>query len=126
MDVQEFVQQTLMQIVNGVRGAQEELGNSSNGRTLKGPPKDGSTTGRVNPPYESVGGDLSKQSAFSEDGHLLQAVEFDMAVTVEEGASAKAGIKVLGLGGGSGDFAARTSSVSRVKFSVLVEMPRTP
>jgi hypothetical protein len=55
-------------------------------------------------------------------------IEFDVAVTVTEGSESKAdgGIKVAGIGiGGHGKTELTNSSVSRVKFTVLVSLPTT-
>jgi hypothetical protein len=61
-------------------------------------------------------------------GDSLTPIEFDVAVTTTEGSESKAnaGIKVAWIGiGGEGKSEVTSSSVSRIKFSVLVGLPTT-
>jgi predicted ATPase len=95
MDLKEFVSETLRQIVDGINDAQQLT-----------PPK-----GAVIVPYYEK----------------LEKVEFDVAVTVIEGTetSGKAGISVWSIGAGvSGKSESSTSTLSRIRFSVAVELPK--
>jgi hypothetical protein len=95
MDLKNFVSETLRQIVDGINDAQRP--------TL---PKDAV----IVPYYEK-----------------LEKVEFDVAVTAVEGTetSGKASINVWSIGAGvSGKSESSTSTVSRIRFSVAVELPK--
>lgn len=95
MDVKDFVSETLMQIVQGVVEAQTHT-------------KD---KGAVVVPYH--------------DFH--KTVNFDVAVTVVEGkeTTGKAGISVWSIGAGVGGKSESSSStVSRIKFDIPVELPK--
>lgn len=100
MELQEFVQKTIVEIISGIKSASENLGE-----------------GYVNP---TPTGELPKNSLnyFSE---IIQNVEFDVAVTVEEknesGVEGK--ISVLGYRIGGGVNSDKTAStVTRIKFVV--------
>ena len=124
MNVKEFVRESLDQIIAGVSEAQKQaektgavinpsvhLSNATNTAILK------------------AGSDRLFDSSM--DRGSIESVAFDLAVTAEEGSSldAKAegtiGIKVAGLSGaGTGSQDSRTTSVSRIKFNVLVKLPQ--
>ncbi len=101
MDLQEFVSQTLVQIIQGVKDAQQEARKHG---------------GKVNP----------DQSHSPFPGKDIQNVEFDVALTVTEGTGTKGGMGLvvgpLALGT-QGESKAQNSSVSRVRFSVPVRLP---
>jgi len=95
MNLEDFVAETLSQIVSGVKKAQ---------KTTK-------SNDAVIVPYHSTGGN----------------VDYDVAVTVVEGTetSGKAGISVWSIGAGvSGKSESSTSTASRIKFSIAVELPQ--
>jgi len=95
MDVKEFVAETLRQIVDGVVDAQQQ----TKGKNA------------VVAPYH--------------DYH--KTVSFDVAVTVVEGkeTSGKAGISVWSVGAGvRGKSESSSSTVSRIKFEIPVELPQ--
>jgi len=95
MDLKDFVSETLRQIVDGVKDAQ---------------PAAQSKGAVVVPHYQHA-----------------EKVEFDVAVTAVEGTEkgGKAGLLVWSLGGAvSGKFESSTSTVSRIRFSVAVELPK--
>ncbi len=98
MDLETFVSETLQQIVKGVKTAQRHAD---------------CQTARINP---------VDQQGFVH----VKDIEFDVAVTVTEGAEKKGGIGVfsgvLGVGGQASSNTA-SSSVSRIKFSVPVILP---
>ncbi len=96
MKLEDFVAQTLKEIINGVKKAQSDT--SQTGAVIN-----------TTPPTERS-----------------RIVEFDVAVTTTEGTKTEGGAGVfvgpIGLGTrGASD--ASTSSVSRVKFSVPVQFP---
>ena len=111
MDLREFVQQTLVQIVEGVVDARDPI-------VEKG--------GDINP----VGGNFDQQSLgerqWDWERGATEIVEFDVALTTSDKEDAKAGIGVFlgGIGIGtktSGENA--YSSMTRVKFSVPLLLP---
>jgi hypothetical protein len=117
MELKDFVAQSLHQIVQGVKEAQAT-----------------DTGAVINPRIDDSSG--SNPDALKKAGRLfevssrlpIEEVDFDVAVTVEEsgqaGGKIGAGIKVLGLEAGmSGASETRNSSVSRIRFSVLVKLP---
>ncbi len=103
-----FVQETLVQIVEGVRGAQS---------ATEG------TGAVVSPKSVQV---VQSGTAYVKTGLLPVArlVEFDVAVTASEevGAKGKIGVFSLGLGAEAGGSTA-SSVVSRVKFGVFIQLP---
>lgn len=112
MDLQEFVKQTLTQIIEGVTDAQKQV-------SEKG--------GEINPHINTSHEQLGKQGfLFSSEGPV-QIVKFDVALTVGEGKGTKGGIGVfagvVGLGS-SGESSSENSSVSRVEFSVPLLLPK--
>jgi hypothetical protein len=108
MNLQTFVKETLCQILSGVRDAQLELEKAA--EAAAGTPQRG-TRGKVNPIV--LGG-------------KAEDVDFDVALTVTEGTDSKGGIGVVAgvfALGSQGSSKASEQSVSRVKFSVPIELP---
>lgn len=113
MDLKEFVSETIISIVSGIKDAQEktrDLGAS------------------VNP-----GGLMRKTDAVSENStwdnrnnNFSQPVAFDIAITAEDSAKGGAKVKVLsGLLGGDigGEKGSKNVLASRVQFTVPVLFP---
>ena len=101
MELQDFIDETLKQIISGVRSAQEsaiELG------------------AKVNP----RGGSVVE----------MRSVHFDIAVSTSEGTEKKGGIVVVvgpvGSVGSQDQSDVVSSSMSRIKFSVPVKLPAQP
>jgi hypothetical protein len=95
MDIKEFVSDTLKQIIDGVVDAQQYA----------------KTKRAVVAPYH----DYQKN------------IGFDIAVTVDESKQkeGKAGITVWSVGGGvSGKTESSSSTVSRIKFEIPIELPQ--
>lgn len=113
MDLKEFVSQTLMQIAAGVKNAQADVT---------------SLGGEINPHINTSIAELGKQGFLWAGGRLAQVVQFDVALTVAEGAGTKGGIGVF-VGavslGSAGESKSENTSVSRVKFSVPLVLPRS-
>lgn len=113
MELGEFVKATLVQIVEGVKHAQEAVGKSG---------------AIINPgTYGSPGTSLTVAEVGKKGLWHPQLFEFDVALTVEEGKGTKGGIGVLaGIVdlGSQGHSESHASSVSRVKFAVYVALPR--
>jgi hypothetical protein len=102
MELREFVKSTLLDVMGGIKDAQSEWNNTTNG------------SGAINPVFGTV------------NVNDVQHVSFDVAVTAETATAGKgnAGIKVwsVGIGGELSD-SATNSSVSRIQFKVPVMPP---
>jgi hypothetical protein len=116
MDLEEFVAQSLSNLINGVRRAQTECG---------------STGGKVNPVMRRVftgatGGGVVLGWSSGDSGVPVLLVEFDVAVTVNEGTGKKGGVGVhagiISAGGAAHRNRAETAA-SRIKFSIPVLLP---
>jgi hypothetical protein len=108
MDLENFVSETLIQIINGVRAAQSATANTGAKINMLLAP---STLGDT--PIESP-------------SVPIERVDFDIAVTATEGEGRKGGINVVaGVFGAKGQVEshALSSSVSRVRFGVGLMLP---
>jgi len=112
MDLKDFVKNTLVQIIDGVIEAENEL------------EKKGAT---VNP----IGGHFDQKQlggrTWSFKDGITETVEFDVALTSSEKEGTSAGIGVL-LGsinlGTKGASEESITSVTRIKFSVPILLPK--
>jgi hypothetical protein len=114
VNLQEFIAEALVQIVEGVRTAQARVGESG---------------AKINPTAIYIGNEGPPQwdSDFSRDRHYGQIVEFDVAVAATDKENLKGGIGVVGVIVGMGYKAEKgkdSSTVSRIKFSVPVFLPQ--
>jgi hypothetical protein len=119
VDLEQFVEQSLIQIIAGV-------GKAQNSTRLAG--KHHSEADVVNPRF-MAGADMSPKGRdyFTVDRNIVQFVDFDVAVSSETGSNLKgdASIKVLGFGIGTQAGSEKaTSAVSRIKFQVPIVLPR--
>ena len=110
MELQQFVRDTICQVILGIDGAKQILADRGIGAA-------------VNPVWEDANN--------LNDEHVLK-MEFDVAVAVasttqsEAGGGLKLGIQVLSVGAGVKDQnSTEHSSVSRVKFVVPYILPAT-
>jgi hypothetical protein len=118
MPLKQFVAETIAQIVEGVVEAQERVSK------LKG---------TVNPTKGvRLGQKFQEEHCASEDsegyilGNVVQTVSFDVAVTAEEGQGTEAGAGVrvaLFTLGAAGHSDSKSSSASRVQFTVPLLLP---
>jgi len=109
MDIQQFVKESLCQIIEGVKQAKEKHDN-------------------VNPWYEIHGaGSVPGNAIVDSGGQLLFMVDFDLAVMVTEESTQSGNIglkiKIVAAGGGVGTGTSLTS-VTRVKFAVPISYHR--
>ncbi len=114
MQLDEFIQQTLTQIVQGVAKTQQEL--SKDGHEVNPHGLDFDKDGRA---FRVAGGNNPKWAS-------VQIVSFNVAVTASEATEkgGEAGVSVMGIGGGLGKHTeTATSSVSRIEFQVPVVLP---
>lgn len=105
MDIQQFVRETLCQILNGVDEANAQHGN-------------------VNPDYELEGkAVVPSNTVVDTGGQLVFMVEFDLAVTAaeqtEQSGTGRLNIQIVSAGGGKSSGSTLTS-VTRVRFSVPI------
>lgn len=120
MNVEEFVDTSLRQIIAGVKKAQE---------VTRLPDKHPSEADVVNPKL-MYGADPAPKGKYfaTNDRNLVHFVDFDVAVTTDSTSEGKAGLSLkvagigLGVGGGGSD---RDSVVSRIKFQVPIVLPRS-
>ncbi len=119
MDLKEFVTETLVSIVEGVKAAQERVNNND---------ADADADAFVNP------GGLMRNSKGVADNAIwdqrtnnyARHVAFNVAVTAEDSSSGGAKVKVLtGILGGDvgGEKSNKNTAVSRVEFIVPVLLP---
>lgn len=113
INLQEFVTEALVQIVEGVKEAQNKTVESG---------------AKINPIDSTFyGGALKYIEGGYGDEEYGQMIEFDVAVTAADKSDLKGGIGVIGGAVSLGYKAERgveTGSVSRIKFSVPVFLPQ--
>jgi hypothetical protein len=113
VELKSFVAETLSQIIEGIKEAQQ--------RAQQG------AGGVVNPPVGRMDRQLlTTNRAFFSQAGLAQFVDFDVAVTATEGTATKGGVGVMVAAitlGTSGQSTAENSATSRVKFSVPIALP---
>lgn len=111
MELKEFVSAVLTQIVEGVMDAQTKVTSES---------------GKINPRVQMHVDSFNKLGRLIAGNDLVQMVDFDVALTVTQGAEGKGGIGIFVAGFGVGykdESTASTSSVSRIKFQVPITLP---
>lgn len=112
MKLEDFVTDTLKQIINGVKNAQQYA--KENG-------------GKVNPSNIAIVGQSSKLAYWDEYNSIAgQAIEFDISVTThDEGQTeGKVGVFVAFLKAGvSGKELTENIAINRIKFTIPVFLP---
>jgi len=102
MELQEFITETLIQIVNGVKAAQNLVKDST----------------AIIAPHGYLGGVQYRRE--------MQSIEFDVAITTTDTTEAKAGAGVFVAGislGGQARGEASNQTLSRIKFKVPIYLP---
>ena len=111
MKLQEFVSETLKEIIAGVKESQKYA--ESEGAW-------------VSPRMFTRGDKTSIRYLADKDHANIEQIEFDVAVTSTEGSATEAGagifVAAIGLGA-KGKSDASSSSVSRIKFSIPLGLP---
>lgn len=120
MKLDEFIEISLVQIIEGVKKAQ---------KATKEPNRSGSEANHINPDimYSADSAPKGKYYA-SVDRNLVHFVDFDVAVTTDTSSKVKggAGIQVVGIGlGGGVQETNQNSVVSRIKFQVPISLPKS-
>ena len=110
MELRDFISNTLTQLIDGISSAQEYA----------------KTKGATVNPTEKFVSDFSKMSRTEKNLHLVNVIEFDVAVTVAEDKQLKGGIGIvvpeLSLGY-QGKLDSQKSAISRVQFSIPMILP---
>jgi hypothetical protein len=114
MELKEFVSQTLTQIFEGIREAQNKFVDREQGE--------------INPATKISVDDNQKHGRLMTQGlGIIQHIDFDVAVTATEGTETNGRIGiftgVIGLGS-QGQSATSNNVVSRIKFQVPVTLPQ--
>ncbi len=108
MDIKDFVENTLVQIVEGINNANEKLKDQGAKITSK-----------------DVRALREGTTLNSRTGDLVNLIDFDVAVTVNEKDTADggAGIKIAGINiGGKLQNETSNQSISRIKFSIPLSL----
>ena len=120
MRLDEFVETSLVQIIEGVRKAQEATKESN---------KAGSEADSVNPDIMYSADNAPKGKYYASiDRNLVHFVDFDVAVTTDTNTEIKGGVglRVAGVGlGADGKEISQNSVVSRIKFQVPIKLPNS-
>lgn len=109
MQLDTFVTEALLQIIKGVRAAQEQNSDMP-----------GTIVPHVKDIYGATGGNV-----YSDDG-LLSSIVFDVAIVTSTNSQAegKVGIFVAGVGiGGGGGSSKQMETSSRIQFTVPIVLP---
>ena len=100
MDLKTFIEETISEILDGVKATQEKYKTEQSGMVV--------------PMYASYP---------DAKGHGKgQLVDFDVAVTTSDGKEGSAGLKVLGVGA-KGTMSESSNTVSRIKFKIPIALP---
>jgi len=120
MNLEDFVDSSLRQIISGVKKAQE---------ATRLPGKHPTEADVVNPAVMYNADPAPKGKYFATVGrNIVHFVDFDVAVTTDSTSEAKAdlSLKVVGIGiGGGGGVSDTDSVVSRIKFQVPIVLPQS-
>jgi hypothetical protein len=114
VELQEFIGETLKQVINGVTTAQEHA-------KQKG--------AKINPSNLSIPSFQNSQDIVfidTDTNVVARTIEFDVAITVSESESSKAGVGIfvgeIGIGA-QGKSSGSNNTVSRIKFSLPILFP---
>ena len=104
MNLADFVEKSLTEILEGIRAAQRKGGGGAVGAEMYGTPKGSLHHGGLS--------------------GLFTIVEFDVSVVAENKVGAKGALRVWGVGEVGGGAGLSNQQTSRVKFSVQLQIPR--
>ena len=111
MELKDFVTETLKQVIEGVKAAQNFA--KENG-------------GQINPKGIAMSASSTHPQLYGSKGELVQLIEFDVAVTTTEEDKAKGGTGIfvgafgIGVQGESGN---QNSAINRIQFKVPIILP---
>lgn len=117
MHLKDFVSESIVEIVEGIVDAQKRIS---------------SADAKVIPDLEQVfsqsqSGGTNLAIGWDKNSNLVHSIEFDVAVTANEGTETKGGIGVVAgvfALGSQGRSQENTQSISRLKFRVPISFPR--
>jgi hypothetical protein len=120
VDLEEFIEQTLVQIQSGIKKAQEQT------RIEGRHPREAD---RINPRVMDRADHAPKGKYYTSQvgSHLVQFVDFDVAVTADRasGSSGGGSLRIAGIGVGAElESSDRDMTVSRIRFQVPIIFPR--
>lgn len=109
--LEDFVSETLRQVMQGVVNAQQHASNIG---------------GSIAPSGARFRNDQGMQLYDKNDGCVIEKIEFNIAVTTTEGTATSGGIGIfvgpVGLGS-KGESNSSSQSTSTIKFSVAIKFP---
>jgi len=111
MNLDEFVKEVLIEIISGIRGAQDVKG------------------GAFIVPSGDGGHEYAKHSRVSSSARLKSTiVDFDIALTAEDSSKTAGGggLKVVGIGANiQGESSSKDTTVSRIQFAIPILLPES-
>ena len=111
MNLDEFVKEVLIEIISGIRGAQDVKG------------------GAFIVPSGDGGHKYAKHSRVSSSARLKSTiVDFDIALTAEDSSKTAGGggLKVVGIGANiQGESSSKDTTVSRIQFAIPILLPES-
>ncbi|MBU1138835.1 MAG: hypothetical protein KKA76_07655 [Proteobacteria bacterium] len=117
MDLKEFVSESIIEIIEGIIDAQSRISS-----------EDAQVAPEMSKLYlNSQAGGASLALGKDKNNNLVHTLEFDVAVTANEGTETKGGIGVVAgvfALGSQGKSESNNQSISRLKFRVPVSFPR--
>jgi hypothetical protein len=111
MNLNEFITEVLIEIVSGIRSAQEQKG------------------GAFIVPSSDGGHEYAKHDRVSSSARLKSTiVDFDIALTVEDSSRSggSGGLRVAGIGANlQGESSSKDTTVSRIRFAIPILLPES-
>jgi hypothetical protein len=111
MNLNEFVKEVLVEVISGIRNAQQVEG------------------GAFIVPCNDGGHEYANHPRFSSSSRIKSTiVDFDIALTVEDSKKAEGGggLKVWGIGASlTGEQSSKDTTVSRIQFSIPILLPES-
>ena len=115
MNLKDFISESIVEIVEGLVDAQSRIES-----------EDAKVVPNINKVFtQSQTGGTNLAIGWDNQGNLIHSIEFDIAVTANEGTETKGGV-VAGIFalGSQGKSQESNQSISRLKFRVPISFPR--
>lgn len=110
MNLEEFISETLTQIIKGVKKADDDAKAVGSGA-------------RVNPPVMDPG-NKTRTALFSNPYQTTDLIEFDIALTVSNETTGGGKVGIVHIASIGGEATSTNTTVSRIKFKVPVALPQ--
>lgn len=111
MELKTFIKDTLIQIIEGVKEAQNATKDDK---------------GKINPRQEFYGSEMHSKTVRTSKGQIIEMVDFDVAITTAEGSGIKGGAGII-IGpvviGTKGETSEQNTSQNRIKFHIPISYP---